>query len=79
MLKSERYELRKDWKMGVRDIETAITQLSAHEVAKLADWFAEYQAQLWDRQIEEDLDAGRLDRLLEEVENEYAAGLSRPL
>jgi hypothetical protein len=65
--------------MGVRDIETAITQLSAHEVAKLADWFAEYQAQLWDRQIEEDLDAGRLDRLLEEVENEYAAGLSRPL
>ncbi len=51
--------------MGVRDIETAITQLSAHEVAKLADWF--------------DLDAGRLDRLLEEVENEYAAGLSRPL
>lgn len=65
--------------MGVRDIETAITQLSTHEVAKLADWFAEYQAQVWDKQIEEDLEAGRLDQLLEEVENEYAAGLSRPL
>jgi hypothetical protein len=65
--------------MTVKEIETAIAQLSIKDVAKLADWFAEYQAQLWDKQIEEDLDAGRLDELLEHVESEYAAGLSRPL
>ncbi len=38
-----------------------------------------FKAELWDRQIEEDLEAGRLDALLAEVEKEHAAGLSQPL
>jgi len=65
--------------MGVTEIETAITQLSAKDVAKLVGWLENFQAQLWDKQIEEDLEAGRLDELLTEVEKEYEAGLSQPL
>jgi len=65
--------------MGVKEIETAITQLSAKDVAKLAGWIKDYQAQLWDKQIEDDLEAGRLDALLAKVEKEYEAGLSQPL
>ena len=65
--------------MGVKEIETAITQLSAEDVAKLVGWLEDYQAQLWDKQIEEDLEAGRLDALLAEVDKEYEAGLSQPL
>ena len=65
--------------MGVKDIEAAITQLSLKDVAKLANWLTDYQAELWDRQIEEDLAAGRLDTLLAEVEREHAAGLTQPL
>lgn len=42
-------------------------------------WLAEHHARLWDLQIEEDLKAGRLDSLLDEVDKEYEAGLSRPL
>lgn len=64
--------------MGVKDIEVAITKLPPKDVAKLANWLADYQAELWDRQIEEDLAAGRLDALLAEVEKEHAAGLSQP-
>lgn len=65
--------------MSVREIEAAITQLPANEVAELMAWLAEHQAQLWDQQIEDDLDAGRLDTLLADVDREYEAGLARPL
>ena len=33
----------------------------------------------WDKQIENDLDSGRLDWLLAEIDDEYEAGLARPL
>ena len=65
--------------MSVKEIEVAIEQLTASELAELATWFAEYQAQAWDKQIDEDLDAGRLDSLLAEIEAEYDAGQAKPL
>ena len=33
----------------------------------------------WDDQIADDLDSGRLDALLAEVDEEYELGLARPL
>ena len=65
--------------MSVKELEIAITQLSAQELAGLMAWLEEYHAQMWDRQIEEDLEAGRLDALIAEVDREYEAGLSQPL
>ena len=65
--------------MSIQEIETAITQLSPEDLAKLMTWLEAYHAQVWDRQIEEDLDAGRLDNVLAEVEQEYQAGLAKPL
>lgn len=65
--------------MTVRELEMAIMQLSAQELAELMVWLEEYHAQMWDKQIEEDLEAGRLDALLAEVDKEYEAGLSQPL
>ena len=37
-------------------------------------WLAEHHAKIWDRQIEEYLEAGRLDAVLAEVDKEYEAG-----
>ncbi len=65
--------------MSVEELEIAITQLSAEEVAELIAWLENYYEQKWDKQIEEDLEAGRLDALLAEVDKEYEAGLSQPL
>ena len=65
--------------MSVKEIEAAISQLPAREVTELMSWLAEHHAQVWDRQIEDDLDTGRLDALLAEVDREYEAGLARPL
>lgn len=65
--------------MTIKEIEAAITQLPAKELAELMAWLQEYHAQAWDKQIGDDLEAGRLDALLAEVDKEYEAGLAQPL
>lgn len=65
--------------MSVTEIEAAITELSTNDFAQLSEWFLAYQEKLWDKQMEDDLEAGRLDTLLTEVDAEYEAGLSKPL
>ncbi len=65
--------------MDVKEIETAITELPASEVAKLAAWFEKFHAQLWDAQVEQDLKAGRLDSLLKEAEQDLESGRCEPL
>ena len=49
------------------------------ELAELVSWLEDYHAQVWDKQIEDDLQGGRLDALLEQVDREYEAGLTEPL
>jgi len=65
--------------MSVKEIEVAITQLPPKDLAELVAWFENYHARMWDKQIEEDLEAGRLDASLAEVDEEYESGLGRPL
>jgi hypothetical protein len=65
--------------MSVDELETAITQLSPGEMAKFARWFDEYRADQWDRQIEEDIKAGRLDALGEQADSDFEAGRCTPL
>jgi hypothetical protein len=40
---------------------------------------AELKQTEWDKQIEEDLNAGRLDQLIQEAEEDIAAGRTQPL
>lgn len=65
--------------MNVQEIETAITQLPARDLAELMRWLENYRAVAWDREIEEDLEEDRLNAVLADVDREYDAGLSRPL
>jgi len=37
-------------------------------------WFSEYQNEIWDRQIEEDIEEGKFDDILNEVDEEYKSG-----
>ena len=63
----------------VEQIESRIKSLSPGDLAELRAWFAEFDARAWDRQIEADSVAGRLDGLVEESMSEYKAGKSRAL
>jgi hypothetical protein len=63
----------------VEQIESRIKDLLPEELAELRAWFAEFDAQAWDRQIEADSAAGKLDRFIEHSLAEHSAGGSRPL
>jgi hypothetical protein len=65
--------------MDVKEIESAIAQLPPTKVAELAEWFEEFHAHLWDKQLEEDVKAGRLDSLLREAEQDHESGRSEKL
>ena len=65
--------------MNVKEIELAIAELPEDAVWELAEWFEEFQAQLWDKEIEEDVAAGRLDHLLDEIRQEIKVGRVEPL
>ncbi|MEG4341966.1 hypothetical protein QUB70_01580 [Microcoleus sp. A003_D6] len=65
--------------MSVKELETAIMNLSVKELSELTNWLIEYRQQVWDRQIEDDLEDGRLDALLDEVDAEYEGGLTKVL
>lgn len=65
--------------MRLQEIEAAIRQLPASDLARLTAWLDAYNAAAWDAQIEADLEAGRLDALLDEVDREYEAGRATPL
>lgn len=51
----------------LQDIEHAVSHLSPEDLAAFRAWFAEFDAQMWDRQFEEDVAAGRLDGLAEKA------------
>lgn len=44
------------------------------ELKKFRKWFVEYDAAAWDRQLERDVAAGRLDRLAREALRDLSAG-----
>jgi hypothetical protein len=50
---------------SLQEIESAISKLPADELAAFRVWFAEFDSEIWDRQFEEDVAAGRLDKLAE--------------
>jgi hypothetical protein len=65
--------------MSLRELETAVSQLPTSELASFARWFEEYLADTWDRQIEEDIRAGRLEKPGRRADAEFEAGRCKPL
>lgn len=63
----------------VKEIESAISQLKPEEIRAVGAWLDELREELWDRQIEADAKAGRLDKLMEEAKRDFEAGRCKPL
>lgn len=51
----------------IQEIEDAVRELPPDDLAAFRLWFAEFDASVWDRQLEADVAAGRLDKLPEEA------------
>ena len=65
--------------MSSQELQEAIRQLPGDEFARLAAWFDEYRAELWDRQLEADIRAGRLDTAGSRADADFEAGRCTPL
>jgi len=52
---------------SVQDLEQVIRQLSPEDLAAFRAWFIEFDTALWDSKLENDVTAGRLDKLAEEA------------
>jgi hypothetical protein len=64
---------------NVEEIERAIRELAPEELSQFRRWFYEFDAAVWDQQLEQDVAAGRLDDLAKEALADYRAGRTRPL
>ena len=58
----------------VEDIEKAVAKLPPEQLAKFRAWFAEFEARLFDEQIERDAKAGKLDALAARARANHRAG-----
>lgn len=63
----------------VHRLEHEVAALSEAELAEFRRWYAEFDAEAWDRQLAVDAESGALDRLAAEAHQDHAAGRSRPL
>ena len=63
----------------LEQIEKSVAELSEDELKAFAKWFEELQAERWDKQIEADAKAGKLDKFAEKALAEHRAGRTRPL
>ncbi len=63
----------------VAEISGAVKRLPKKDLARFRKWFADYDAAAWDKQLEADVAAGRLDALVREARRDLKAGRTTPL
>lgn len=65
--------------MSLDELEAAVSHLPAEELAAFSRWFEEYLADAFDRRIEADIQAGRLDEAGRRADADFEAGRCKPL
>jgi hypothetical protein len=66
--------------MNIRlQVEAAIKQLSETEIRDLAKWLQAYIEEIWDQQIESDLNIGKLNGLIDRAEADIATNNVRDI
>jgi hypothetical protein len=63
----------------VAEITGAVKRLPKKDLARFRKWFVEYDAAAWDKQLESDVAAGKLDAIAREALREHKAGRTTSL
>ncbi|MDQ7794336.1 MAG: hypothetical protein RDU89_08000 [bacterium] len=63
----------------VEQLIRRIQNLAPRDFAEFRAWFLEFDARIWDRRIEADAKAGKLDDLVAEALADYRDGKARGL
>ena len=64
--------------MSAAEIIDQVQKLPPAEVFEIGQWLREYEAELWNKQIEADIRSGKLDDIGQEALAELQAGKTRP-
>ena len=65
--------------LELQDIENEVLSLPKGKYSEFRKWFFSYDFELWDRDIETDSNAGKLDFLIEEAVKEEKSDELKPL
>ena len=65
--------------MTIDDLENAVAGLSDADLARFRAWFIDFDSATWDRQLEADIAAGRIDALADKAIQEHESGKSSEL
>jgi hypothetical protein len=65
--------------MSVQELESGVAHLSKPDLAAFTRWFEDFMADAWDKQIEADIAAGKLDHLAKQADEHFEAGRCTPL
>jgi hypothetical protein len=60
--------------MSVEELELGVSRLASDELALFSQWFDEFRAEQWDRQIEADILAGKLDAAGQRADDDFESG-----
>ena len=60
-------------------IEDQLKELTTDELKAFREWFAQFDAEIWDRQFESDVRSGKLNDLAERALADHKAGRSTEL
>ena len=60
-------------------LEKEVQELSRAELTAFREWFIKFDSDKWDKQIETDIQAGKLDALVVEAVAAHEQGASREL
>lgn len=63
----------------VQRLEQEIKGLTPSELSAFREWFHEYDSVAWDKQIEQDAAANKLDKLAEKALADHKAGRTREI
>jgi len=63
----------------IQDIEKEVKKLDRTGLAAFRDWFRKFDSDAWDRQIERDARAGKLEKLAQQAVRAHQAGKTREL
>ena len=64
---------------SLKRIETEVAALPDQELRKFSQWFAQFEAERWDRSLQTDIVSGKLDALAAEALAQYGSGKCKPI
>jgi major membrane immunogen (membrane-anchored lipoprotein) len=65
--------------LTIKELEQAVSSLPREELARFREWFDEFDAKAWDKQLEADAKTGKLTKIADSAIADYRAGKAKGL